>query len=42
MHGLRHAALSLWIEQGATPDNVMSRAGHASVRFTMDTYDHLW
>ncbi len=42
MHALRHAAVSLWIESGATPKKVMTWAGHASVQFTMDTYGHLW
>jgi len=42
MHALRHAAVSLWIESGATPKKVMTWAGHASIQFTMDTYGHLW
>ena len=42
IHALRHAAVSLWIEQGATPKKVTTWAGHASIQFTMDTYGHLW
>lgn len=41
-HALRHAAVSLWIEQGASPKKVMTWAGHASIQFTMDVYGHLW
>lgn len=42
LHALRHAAVSLWIEQGVPPKKVMTWAGHASIQFTMDTYGHLW
>lgn len=42
MHALRHAAVSLWIEQGALPLRVRQWAGHSSVRFTLDVYGHLW
>lgn len=42
LHTLRHVAVSLWIEQGATPKQVQTWAGHASIQFTMDTYGHLW
>lgn len=42
LHALRHVACSLWIEQGATPKQTMTWAGHASIQFTMDTYGHLW
>ncbi len=42
MHALRHAAVSLWIEQAVSPKKVMTWAGHASVQFTMDRYGHLW
>lgn len=41
-HTLRHVAISLWIEQGATPKQVTTWAGHASIQFTMDTYGKLW
>jgi len=42
MHALRHAAVSLWIEQGVNPKKVQRWAGHASIQFTMDVYGHLW
>jgi integrase len=42
MHALRHAAVSLWIEQGANPMKVQQWAGHSSVQFTLDVYGHLW
>jgi integrase len=41
-HTLRHVAVSLWIEQGASPKAVQSRAGHARIQITMDLYGHLW
>ena len=41
-HVLRHVAASLWIEQGATPEQIQHWIGHASIQFTMDTYGHLW
>jgi integrase len=42
MHALRHAAVSLWIEQGANPLQVQKWAGHSKVQFTLDVYGHLW
>ncbi|MCA1907546.1 MAG: site-specific integrase [Magnetospirillum sp.] len=42
LHTLRHVAVSLWIEQGATPKQITTWAGHASIQFTMDTYGKLW
>ncbi|WP_082700442.1 site-specific integrase [Magnetospirillum sp. XM-1] len=42
LHALRHVAVSLWIEQGASPKQVSTWAGHASIQFTMDRYGHLW
>jgi integrase len=42
LHTLRHVAVSLWIEQGATPKWVSVKAGHHSIQFTLDTYGHLW
>src|SRR5262249_1293225 len=42
MHALRHAAVSLWIEQGANALLVRKWAGHSSVKFTLDVYGHLW
>lgn len=42
LHQLRHVAVSLWIEQGATPKQVQHWVGHADITFTMNTYGHLW
>jgi len=42
LHTLRHVAVSLWIEQGATPKQVTTWAGHYSIQFTTDRYGHLW
>lgn len=42
IHALRHAAASIWIEQGLTPKQVQSRMGHATLQMTMDLYGHLW
>ena len=41
-HGLRHFAISTWIEAGLTPKTVQTFAGHASVHVTMDRYGHLF
>ena len=42
MHALRHAGISLWIQNGATPKQVQTWAGHASIQTTWDIYGHLW
>lgn len=42
MHSLRHAGISLWIKNGATPKQVQTWAGHASIQTTWDIYGHLW
>ena len=42
MHGLRHAGISLWIRNGATPKQVQTWAGHAGIQTTWDIYGHLW
>jgi len=42
LHALRHACISLWIEQNVSPKKVSQWAGHSSVAFTLDTYGHLW
>jgi integrase len=42
LHALRHAAVSLWIEQGVNAKQVSKWAGHSSVAFTLDVYGHLW
>jgi len=41
-HSLRHAAASLFIEQGWTPKKVQSILGHSSITMTMDVYGHLF
>ena len=41
-HGLRHFAVSAWIEQRLTPKTVQTFAGHASLQVTMDRYGHLF
>jgi integrase len=41
-HGLRHFAVSCWIEQRLTPKTVQTFAGHASLQVTMDRYGHLF
>jgi len=41
-HALRHAAASLFIEQGFLPKKVQSLMGHASIQMTFDTYGHLF
>lgn len=41
-HALRHAAASLFIEQGWSPKKVQYVIGHASIQVTFDTYGHLW
>jgi integrase len=41
-HGLRHFAVSTWIEAGLSPKAVQTFAGHASLQMTMDRYGHLF
>jgi integrase len=41
-HGLRHFAVSCWIEAGLTAKTVQTFAGHASLQLTMDRYGHLF
>jgi integrase len=41
-HALRHAAASLFIEQGWTPKKVQSIMGHSSIQVTFDIYGHLF
>lgn len=41
-HGLRHFAISCWIEAGMSPKTVQTFAGHASLQITMDRYGHLF
>ncbi|SMX25298.1 tyrosine-type recombinase/integrase [Boseongicola aestuarii] len=42
IHALRHAAASLFIEQGWNPKKVQTLLGHASIMMTMDVYGHLF
>jgi len=41
-HSLRHAAASLFLEQGWSPKKVQTVMGHSSVQVTFDVYGHLW
>jgi integrase len=41
-HGLRHFAVSCWIEAGLSPKAVQTFAGHSSLQVTMDRYGHLF
>jgi integrase len=42
LHALRHAAASLFIEQGFSPKRVQSMMGHSSIQVTFDVYGHLF
>jgi integrase len=42
LHALRHAAASLFIEQGFTPKRVQAPMGHSTIQVTFDTYGHLF
>ena len=42
LHALRHAAVSLFIEQGWTPKRVQTVIGHASIQMTYDLYGKLF
>nr|WP_315457672.1 tyrosine-type recombinase/integrase [uncultured Sphingorhabdus sp.] len=42
LHDFRHAAASLWIEQGVNPKRVQYLMGHSSITVTFDTYGHLF
>ena len=41
IHDLRHTAVAFWIAAGASPKEIASRAGHASVVTVLDRYGHL-
>ena len=41
-HGVRHFAVSCWIEAGLAPKTVQTFAGHASLQVTMDRYGHMF
>jgi integrase len=42
MHAFRHAAASLFIEQGFSPKRIQALLGHSSIQMTFDTYGHLF
>jgi integrase len=42
LHSLRHAAASLFIEQGFSPKRVQALMGHSTIQMTFDVYGHLW
>jgi integrase len=42
IHDLRHTAVALWIGAAANPMEVSAPAGHSSVSFPLDRYDHLY
>ena len=42
LHSLRHAAASLFIEQGFSPKRVQALMGHSTIQVTFDTYGHLF
>jgi integrase len=41
-YDMRHAAISLLIEQGLTPKKIQAIAGHSKISTTLDIYGHLW
>ena len=41
-HALRHAAASLFIDQGFSPKRVQALLGHSSIQMTYDVYGHLF
>jgi integrase len=41
-HQLRHTAVSLWLEDGASPKDIQRMVGHSDVRETLQTYGHLF
>jgi integrase len=41
-HGLRHFAVSTWIEAGLPPKTVQTFAGHSNLAITHDRYGHLF
>ena len=42
LHALRHAAASLFIEQGWAPKKIQTMLGHSSIVMTYDVYGHLF
>lgn len=41
-HALRHAAASMFIEQGMNPKRIQTVMGHSSIQVTYDVYGHLF
>lgn len=41
-HAMRHAAASLFIEQGWSPKKIQAMLGHSSITMTYDVYGHLF
>ena len=41
-HSLRHAAASLFIEQGWAPKKIQTLLGHSTIMMTFDVYGHLF
>ncbi|MFL5118983.1 MAG: tyrosine-type recombinase/integrase [Microvirga sp.] len=41
-HSLRHAAASMFIEQGMNPKRIQTVMGHSSIQVTYDVYGHLF
>jgi len=42
LHAMRHAAASLFIEQGWPPKRIQTMLGHSSITMTYDVYGHLF
>lgn len=42
LHGFRHAAASLWIDQRVNAKRVQYLMGHSNIAVTFDTYGHLF
>jgi integrase len=42
LHALRHAAASLFIEEGWSAKKLQAVMGHGSMQMTFDTYGHLF
>lgn len=42
IHSLRHAAASLYIEQGWSPKKIQTLMGHSSIDMTFNVYGHLF
>jgi len=40
-HGLRHVAMSLFVDENVHPRVMQSRAGHASSKLTLELYAHM-